>query len=195
MTSCYTLRCRAQDLSSLPIVLVIPGLTGDSSAGYVARLCCHLHQRGHKFRPVAYNPRGRGGNDLEEPFLYSAGYTEDLRRVVSHLRSQHPQAAGIYAVGFSLGANVLGKLAGEVGGTGGAAAGWKLDGCVCVCAPLDCLSMSNGLANSLAGRLMDSILGSSAGAIAVADDSLALVVPAPVTSITCAAVQSALCKR
>jgi predicted alpha/beta-fold hydrolase len=42
---------------------------------------------------ACFNPRGRGGNELRTPMLYSAGYTEDLRRVVGAInRSFSPVA-------------------------------------------------------------------------------------------------------
>eukprot|EP01050_Picozoa_sp_SAG11_P004603 SAG11_NODE_298_length_11076_cov_4.253621_11_plen_156_part_00 len=65
-----------------------------------------------------------------------------------HLRASNPEAP-LYAVGYSLGSNVLAKFLGEEGRGPGA-----LDGAVCVAAPLDCLSMSNGLSQTFVGRLM-----------------------------------------
>jgi predicted alpha/beta-fold hydrolase len=88
---------------------------------------------------------------MTTPFLYSAGYTEDIRRVVAHLRAAHP-AAKLFAVGFSLGSNKLAKFVGEEAQSG------ALDGAVCLAAPLDCLSMSNALSSRLVGRLMDPLL-------------------------------------
>ena len=66
------------------------------------------------FRVACYNPRSRGGNELQNAFLYSAGYTEDLRRIVAHIQRAFP-AATLAAAGFSLGASYLSKFVAEEG--------------------------------------------------------------------------------
>ena len=47
--------------------------------------------------------------------MYSAGYTEDLRRVVAHVRTSRPQARALTAAGYSLGASYLAKYVCEEG--------------------------------------------------------------------------------
>ena len=47
--------------------------------------------------------------------MYSAGYTEDLRRAVAHVRMSRPQARALTAAGYSLGASYLAKYVCEEG--------------------------------------------------------------------------------
>ena len=47
--------------------------------------------------------------------MYSAGYTEDLRRAVAHVRTSRPQARALTAAGYSLGASYLAKYVCEEG--------------------------------------------------------------------------------
>jgi len=135
------------------VVVIIPGLTGSSGSGYVQRLAHHLLTRSKlSLRVACYNPRGRGNNPLLTPFLYSAGYTEDLRRVLRRVRDVYPSEIPLYGVGYSLGSNVLAKCIGEDGNMS------PLAGACCLACPIDCLSMSNSLANTISGKLMDRVL-------------------------------------
>lgn len=133
-----------------PIILLVPGLTGSSRSGFIRRVAKQLYQAG--FRVACYNPRGRGGNELKTPFLYSVGYTEDLRRVVKHIREEYPQAKRFYAAGYSLGSNYLAKFVGEEGED------CLLDGAASLACPVDCLSISHSLNTTLGGRLMNPVL-------------------------------------
>lgn len=135
------------------VVIVIPGLTGSSDAGYVQRLAHHIISYSSvRVRVACYNPRGRGGNPLVSPFLYSAGYTEDLRRVVEHVHRKCGANRRIVAVGYSLGSNVLAKMCGEDGNDS------LLAGACCLACPIDPLGMSNHLKNTIEGKLMDRVL-------------------------------------
>lgn len=95
-----------------PLVLVLHGLTGSSASLYVLGLQQALGARG--WASVALNWRGCSG----EPNLLARGYhsgaSEDLAETVRHLRAQRPMAP-LYAVGYSLGGNVLLKYLGESG--------------------------------------------------------------------------------
>ena len=95
-----------------PVCILVPGLTGSSSTAYILEAASALHRSG--FRVGCFNPRGRGGNKLETPFLYSAGYTEDIRHVIGHIRCRFPNAM-LTAAGYSLGASYLAKYVGEEG--------------------------------------------------------------------------------
>ena len=136
----------------------MPGLTGQSSSYYVQHAARHIVTAWPGARVAAYNPRGRGGNALEQPFLYSAGFTEDLRYVLEHIAGEHIAGSDaqakppIYVVAFSLGANVVCKMLGEDGDAS------LVDG-ACLCSPpIDLLSMSNYLENTWQGKLFDQIL-------------------------------------
>jgi len=136
-----------------PVAIAIPGLTGDSKEPYIMTVAASLSKQG--FRVACFNPRGRGGNELKSPFLYCAGYTEDLRRVVKHVYEKYPKASAHIGIGFSLGSNYLAKFVGEE------AENCLLSAAVCAGCPLDCLSMSNHFHNSTLGQLMDPVLVSN----------------------------------
>lgn len=55
--------------AATPIVVIVPGLTGDSSSGYVRRMAAHLMKA--KRRVACYNPRGQANNALPTPLVYS----------------------------------------------------------------------------------------------------------------------------
>lgn len=63
------------------------------------------------------NHRGCGGTRLTSGWSYSGAFTGDVRLAVSHIRHRYPEAP-IYAVGYSLGANLLVKYLGEEGKRG-----------------------------------------------------------------------------
>jgi len=95
-----------------PLVLVLHGLTGSSSSLYVLGLQQRLAEQG--WASVAINWRGCSGEPNLLPRGYHSGASEDLAEIVSHLRAQRPLAP-LYAVGYSLGGNVLLKYLGESG--------------------------------------------------------------------------------
>ncbi len=133
-----------------PVIIIIPGLTGCSTDYYVQSMVLHL-----KAWPgasiAAYNPRSRGGNVLENAYLYSAGYTSDLRAVIGRIRARVGERA-ILAIAYSLGASVLGRLLGED------AEGSDLSAAVLCAPPLDPLLMSNHLETTVQGKLCDRFL-------------------------------------
>src|SRR5690606_28807808 len=123
-----------------PTVLILHGLAGGGSEHYVKNLCFHLSStRG--FRCVVFNARGCGGSKLRNGQLYCGAYTDDLRQVVASLRARLPNAP-LLAVGFSLGANILTKFAGEEGALGRAA---PFEALVALANPFDFLLSSKFL--------------------------------------------------
>lgn len=46
--------------------------------------------------------------------LFSASFTGDMREVVAHVATSYPKA-NLYAIGWSMGANILVRYLGEVG--------------------------------------------------------------------------------
>jgi predicted alpha/beta-fold hydrolase len=96
-----------------PTLIVLHGLTGGSHEAYVQSLILESEARG--FQCVAFNFRGCSNSEITTPQLYSASYTLDLERVVHHVQSIIGPQALLYGAGFSLGANILLKYAGETG--------------------------------------------------------------------------------
>jgi len=91
-------------------VIVVHGLEGSSQAGYAQSLAHEMLQAGwaaHRF-----NMRSCGGTEhLSGRGLYHSGQTSDLLAVVRQIKADAP----IFLAGFSLGGNVVLKLAGELG--------------------------------------------------------------------------------
>ena len=91
-------------------LILIHGLEGSSAAGYARSLAQAALEAGcavHRF-----NMRSCGGTEhLSGRTLYHSGQTSDLLAVIRQL----PRSAPIFLVGFSLGGNVVLKLAGELG--------------------------------------------------------------------------------
>ncbi|XP_057973313.1 embryogenesis-associated protein EMB8 isoform X2 [Malania oleifera] len=95
-----------------PIVVVIPGLTSDSASAYIKHLAFNTAK--HGWNIVISNHRGLGGIAVTSDCFYNAGWTEDAREVIRYLHNEFPQAP-LFAVGTSIGANILVKYLGEDG--------------------------------------------------------------------------------
>nr|WP_213878595.1 hydrolase [Pseudomonas sp. dw_358] len=115
-----------QQAQDAPLVLVLHGLTGSSNSPYVAGLQYALAQQG--WSSVAVNWRGCSGEPNLLPRSYHSGASEDLAEVITHVQRLRPQAP-LYAVGYSLGGNILLKHLGESGASSG------LQGAVAVSVP------------------------------------------------------------
>jgi predicted alpha/beta-fold hydrolase len=98
--------------ANTPLVLVLHGLTGSSNSPYVAGLQHAMAKQG--WASVALNWRGCSGEPNLLSRSYHSGASEDLAAVIDHLRAARPLAP-LYAVGYSLGGNILLKHLGESG--------------------------------------------------------------------------------
>jgi len=113
-----------------PLALLVHGLGGDARSPYVSRLAAKLWHRG--VRVVRMNLRGAGSGFGLSRGIYHAGRTDDLRRVAEWAAGR-AGASPLALVGFSLGANLVLKLAAEANAD-------PLDGLDCVLAanpPID----------------------------------------------------------
>ncbi|XP_022966858.1 embryogenesis-associated protein EMB8-like [Cucurbita maxima] len=126
----YDVNVSTSDNEKIPTVIVIPGLTSDSTAAYIKHLAFRIAKRG--WNVVVSNHRGLGGISLTSERVYNAAWTEDIRRVVGHIHSQHPEVP-LFVVGTSIGANVLVKYLGEDG------ANVPISGAAAICSPWDLL--------------------------------------------------------
>jgi predicted alpha/beta-fold hydrolase len=93
-----------------PSALLVHGLGGCARSPYVVRVAARLVGLG--VRAVRMNLRGAGSGFGSARGFYHAGRTEDLRAVVEWL-VRHAPRSPIALVGFSLGANLVLKLAAE----------------------------------------------------------------------------------
>ncbi len=91
-------------------LILVHGLEGSSAAGYARSLAQAALQAGcatHRF-----NMRSCGGTEhVSGRTLYHSGQTSDLLAVIRQL----PRSSPVFLAGFSLGGNVVLKLAGELG--------------------------------------------------------------------------------
>lgn len=94
-----------------PTVLLIHGLCGSHRSSYLVRMAKRLQSIG--IRAVRMNMRGCGsGKGLAKEF-YHAGRSDDVLEVLNVLKNEHPDSP-ITLLGYSLGANIALKLAGEL---------------------------------------------------------------------------------
>jgi predicted alpha/beta-fold hydrolase len=107
----------SQTPASEPVaqLILVHGLEGSSSAGYARSLAQAALEAGcatHRF-----NMRSCGGTEyLSGRTLYHSGQTSDLLAVVRQISVQQLRRnAPLFLAGFSLGGNVVLKLAGELG--------------------------------------------------------------------------------
>lgn len=92
------------------LVVILHGLEGSSSSHYVRALAHALAGRG--IASVVMHQRGCSGEPNRLARFYHAGETTDLRVVLEHLRDT-PACRRVFAVGYSLGGNILLKWLGE----------------------------------------------------------------------------------
>lgn len=124
------IRVETQSPTSPPIaqLILVHGLEGSSAAGYARSLAQAALEAGcavHRF-----NMRSCGGTEhLSGRTLYHSGQTSDLLAVIRQL----PRTAPIFLAGFSLGGNVVLKLAGELGGS----AAELIAGVMAISTPID----------------------------------------------------------
>ncbi|KAF4389449.1 embryogenesis-associated protein EMB8 [Cannabis sativa] len=93
-----------------PLLILLPGLTGGSDDSYVRHMILRAKRKG--WRVVVFNSRGCGHSPVTTPQFYSASFLGDMHEVVAHVGARYPKA-NLYAVGWSLGANILVRYLGQ----------------------------------------------------------------------------------
>ncbi|XP_039141968.1 embryogenesis-associated protein EMB8 [Dioscorea cayenensis subsp. rotundata] len=93
-----------------PVLVLLPGLTGGSGDTYVRHLLVRARSMG--WRVVVFNSRGCGDSPVTTPQFYSASFTDDLCQVVDHVSKRYHKS-NVYAVGWSLGGNILVRHLGQ----------------------------------------------------------------------------------
>ncbi len=98
--------------SKTPIVILFHGLAGSAKSHYIKRVVKSLSIGG--FVTVVMQFRGCGDELNRLPRSYHSGDTADAKEFITHLKKLYPNSP-LFAVGYSLGANMLLKLMGEWG--------------------------------------------------------------------------------
>jgi len=127
-------------------IVMVHGLEGSSGADYMRSLAAAALDAGYAAHRL--NLRTCGGTERYCQTLYHAGLTADLAAVLRQLRSEGRAPAIL--VGFSLGGNVVLKLAGELGDS----AAPLIRAVAAVSAPID-LAASAGRLGHPANRLYE----------------------------------------
>lgn len=110
-----------------PIVLILHGLEGSFDSFYAKRMMNAMYNNG--YHAVLMHFRGCGQKPNRKVSSYHSGHTQDVSEFVQFLANTYPSSA-IYAIGFSLGGNVLTKYLGEEPDN-------PIAGAVVISAPLD----------------------------------------------------------
>jgi uncharacterized protein len=95
-----------------PTMLLLHGLEGSSNSQYVLGNASRAWAGG--WNVVRMNMRSCGGGEEESPTLYHSGRSSDVSKVVAELVREFSLHA-VALVGYSMGGNMVLKLAGELG--------------------------------------------------------------------------------
>jgi uncharacterized protein len=95
-----------------PVLVLVHGLEGSSASNYMLGMAEKAGQRG--FHVIRLNQRNCGGTELLTPTLYNSGMSSDYRAVLEEL-SSGDGFSRIFFAGYSMGGNLVTKMAGEFG--------------------------------------------------------------------------------
>ncbi|NPA60200.1 MAG: hydrolase [Epsilonproteobacteria bacterium] len=94
-----------------PVVLLFHGLAGSYKSPYIQSTMKTLHNNG--FDSVVVHFRGCSGVSNIKPISYHSGKTDDAKEYLDAIQKRF-LGIKLYAIGYSLGANMLLKLLGEL---------------------------------------------------------------------------------
>jgi predicted alpha/beta-fold hydrolase len=100
--------------STRPTAILVHGLEGSSNSQYVVGNSNKLWRAGCNI--VRMNMRNCGGTEALTPTLYHSGLSNDVLAVMNFF-VEHYQLQSISLIGYSMGGNLVLKLAGELGAT------------------------------------------------------------------------------
>src|SRR6516225_4965470 len=113
----------------LPVIVIVHGLEGTSDSNYARGIAAKALLRG--FHSIRMNQRNCGGTEQLTPTLYNSGLSGDYRAVLMELIGEGFEK--IFFAGYSMGGNLVTKMAGELG----EGAPCELRGVATVCPTLD----------------------------------------------------------
>ncbi|HSX10376.1 MAG TPA: alpha/beta fold hydrolase [Chlamydiales bacterium] len=114
-------------------VFFVHGLCGSHKSPNLVRMAKRLEPLG--IRTVRYNMRGCGSGKGHAKHNYHSGRSDDVFECIKAIKKDHPDSP-IILIGFSLGGNIVLKLAGELG----TLAPPFLDGVIAVSPPVELYS-------------------------------------------------------
>src|SRR5712692_9797583 len=95
-----------------PVIVIVHGLEGSSDGNYVRGIAEKAFHRG--FHVVRMNQRNCGGTEALTPTLYNSGMSADYQSVFEEL-SNADGFEQVFFAGYSMGGNLVTKMAGEYG--------------------------------------------------------------------------------
>jgi predicted alpha/beta-fold hydrolase len=113
-----------------PTLALVHGLEGSSESGYIRTLAAQAFAA--SFNVLRINQRNCGGTERLTATLYNSGLSADFRAVLLEL-IERDRLRQIFVAGYSMGGNLILKMAGELG----VAAPRELRGICAVCPTLD----------------------------------------------------------
>src|SRR5712691_5751622 len=93
-------------------VVLVHGLEGSSESGYMRGIAEKAFRAG--FSVIRLNQRNCGGTERLTPTLYNSGLSGDYRAVLAEL-AERDAVPEIFFAGYSMGGNLVLKMAGELG--------------------------------------------------------------------------------
>src|SRR6267378_503792 len=120
------------------VIVIVHGLEGSSDGNYVRGIAEKAFHRG--FHAIRINQRNCGGTEALTPTLYNSGMSADYRAVFEEL-SNADGFEQIFFAGYSMGGNLVTKMAGEFGSIVPKA----LRGVCAVCPALDLAACADAL--------------------------------------------------
>jgi len=121
----------------VPVIVIVHGLEGSCDSNYVRGIADKAWERG--FHAIRMNQRNCGGTERLTPTLYNSGLSEDYRAILLELMAEG--FTQIYFAGYSMGGNLVTKMAGEWG----AAPPAELRGVCAGCPALDLSACADAL--------------------------------------------------
>ena len=98
---------------SKPMLITLHGLSGGSHEIYLRHVLAPLVADGN-WEALVVNSRGCAMSEITTPILYNARATWDVRQTIKWCRETFPNRP-LFAIGYSLGANILTNFLGEEG--------------------------------------------------------------------------------
>jgi predicted alpha/beta-fold hydrolase len=121
-----------------PVLVLVHGLEGSSASSYMLGIAEKAWRAG--FHVIRMNQRNCGGTEPLTPTLYNSGMSADYRAIFEEL-SARDGFTRIFFAGYSMGGNLVTKMAGEFGDAVPSA----LRGVAVVCPSLDLVACADAL--------------------------------------------------